>query len=169
MAESLFVVNAPVVISEVIDGEAVIMNLGSGQYFSCQGTGGEIWSLIEKGTTENRIVESMRTRYAVEPKVLSASLSDFLSRLKEHELVREESGERDVGDPTGSGPAQAALAGAAFQPPTLNVYSDMEDLLLLDPIHDVDETGWPQPKPAAPEGPDPASEAPGVGVPGEDS
>jgi hypothetical protein len=23
------------------------------------------------------------------------------------------------------------------------VYEDMQDLLLLDPIHDVDETGWP--------------------------
>jgi len=33
--------------------------------------------------------------------------------------------------------------GEAFRPPTVAVYSDMEDLLLLDPIHDVDETGWP--------------------------
>ncbi len=33
-----------------------------------------------------------------------------------------------------------------FQIPVLDVYSDMQDLLLLDPIHDVDETGWPTPK-----------------------
>ena len=43
-------------------------------------------------------------------------------------------------------------AKAVFQTPTLNADSDMEDLLLLDPIHDVDEKGWPQAKPTSPEG-----------------
>jgi len=39
-------------------------------------------------------------------------------------------------------------AGTVFAPPVLEVYTDMQDLLLLDPIHDVDETvGWPSPKP----------------------
>jgi len=33
-----------------------------------------------------------------------------------------------------------------FRAPVLNVYADMKDLLLLDPIHDVDEVGWPTPK-----------------------
>jgi hypothetical protein len=27
--------------------------------------------------------------------------------------------------------------------PVLNKYTDMQDLLLLDPIHEVDERGWP--------------------------
>jgi hypothetical protein len=34
-----------------------------------------------------------------------------------------------------------------FKPPALNKYSDMQDLLLLDPIHDVDVAGWPTIKP----------------------
>ena len=33
-----------------------------------------------------------------------------------------------------------------FTPPKVNKYSDMQDLLLLDPIHDVDEKGWPESK-----------------------
>ena len=37
---------------------------------------------------------------------------------------------------------------AAFVPPALTIYEDMADLLLLDPIHDVDEAGWPMPKAA---------------------
>jgi hypothetical protein len=32
---------------------------------------------------------------------------------------------------------------ATFIAPVLAVYTDMQDLLLLDPIHDVDEIGWP--------------------------
>jgi hypothetical protein len=30
-----------------------------------------------------------------------------------------------------------------FVAPTLKKYSEIEDLLLLDPIHDVDDSGWP--------------------------
>jgi len=30
-----------------------------------------------------------------------------------------------------------------FDAPVLHSYTDMQDVLLLDPIHDVDETGWP--------------------------
>lgn len=36
-----------------------------------------------------------------------------------------------------------------FQPPALESYTDMQDLLLLDPIHEVDEMGWPQKAPDA--------------------
>jgi hypothetical protein len=32
----------------------------------------------------------------------------------------------------------------------LNKYSDMQELLLLDPIHDVDDAGWPKPNPDPP-------------------
>jgi hypothetical protein len=28
----------------------------------------------------------------------------------------------------------------------LEVFTDMEDLLLLDPIHDVGDAGWPMPQ-----------------------
>ena len=35
-----------------------------------------------------------------------------------------------------------------FVNPTLTKFTDMQDLLLLDPIHEVDEMGWPHPKPA---------------------
>jgi hypothetical protein len=33
-----------------------------------------------------------------------------------------------------------------FSRPILTKYTDMKELLLLDPIHEVDETGWPNPK-----------------------
>jgi hypothetical protein len=31
-----------------------------------------------------------------------------------------------------------------FAQPVLNKFTDVEDLLMLDPIHDVDAAGWPQ-------------------------
>ena len=38
----------------------------------------------------------------------------------------------------------------SFNAPALQKYSDMQELLLLDPIHDVDEAGWPKPNPELP-------------------
>jgi hypothetical protein len=139
-------VNSPTVVSEVIEGEAVIMNLTTGRYFSCQGVGGEMWGLIEQGATRDQILNHCQTRYSVDSADLDQALTDFLASLNEHDLIREEVAEGSETD--SETPLPESYSKSAFQPPILNVYSDMEDLLLLDPIHDVDETGWPQPKPA---------------------
>jgi len=54
--------------------------------------------------------------------------------------------------PLASAPSPAStrkpslLADAPFVLPVLERYTDMQELLLIDPIHDVDETGWPRRK-----------------------
>lgn len=138
-------VNSPSVVSEVIEGEAVIMNLTTGRYFSCQGVGGEMWGLIEQGVTRDQILSHVQARYSVESDTLGQAVTEFLSALREHELIKEEPGH--LSETVDESPSAEMGEKATFQMPALNVYSDMEDLLLLDPIHDVDETGWPQPKP----------------------
>jgi hypothetical protein len=36
-----------------------------------------------------------------------------------------------------------------FTPPVLGVYTDMQEFMLVDPVHQVDEAaGWPHVKPA---------------------
>ena len=37
---------------------------------------------------------------------------------------------------------EPVLAGE-YQAPSLEKYSDLQDLLLIDPIHEADESGWP--------------------------
>jgi len=144
MPELIIHPNAPSVVSEIIDGEAVIMNLKSGHYFSTQLVGGELWALIEAGTTESHLIGFLRRRYAITSAEATSTVASFLGQLREHSLVVEEAGRSSVA------PADASTdsAVAPFVAPVLNVYSDMEDLLLLDPIHDVAEAGWPMPKPA---------------------
>jgi len=40
-------------------------------------------------------------------------------------------------------PARQDAARPAFEPPVLTTFSDMQELLWLDPIHEVDDAGWP--------------------------
>jgi hypothetical protein len=70
---------------------------------------------------------------------------DFWAKLVDEGLIAE------AQQGNGSPPAVADTPRPAlpWTPPTLSAYSDMADLFKLDPIHDVDEAGWPSRPPAA--------------------
>jgi Coenzyme PQQ synthesis protein D (PqqD) len=141
-----FQINTPAVVSEIIDGEAIIMNLKSGNYYSAEGVGTLLWHGIEQGKTYHQLVELVKRAFPTVPEDLAAAIDPFIDDLMAHELIRgtptESAGvlsdELELTHVNGSG---------EFRAPVLNVYADMKDLLLLDPIHDVDEVGWPAPKP----------------------
>ncbi len=146
--ESTLRVNAPTVVAEVIDGEAVIMDLASGHYFSTQHVGCDIWRGIELGASRSAIVRSLASAYAVDQDVATAAVASFVDELLKRNLVVETNGNVSGGqEPT----TWLSESRQPYAPPVLNTYTDMEELLLLDPIHDVDQAGWPMPK--APDSP----------------
>lgn len=139
----IFEVNSPAVVGEILDGEAVIMNLKSGNYFSTDKIGSFLWALIEKGTSDETMVRALTSHFEVDEDQISTAVNAFLNDLVTNELVRasESDGTAQFEVPKSE---MAQLNGRSdFVAPVLNVYSDMQDLLLLDPIHDVDEGGWP--------------------------
>ncbi len=139
-----FRVNAPAVASEIIDGEAVIMNLRTGAYFSTRGSGSLLWNWIEQGIPEDVLASALRRSYADADGEVDRTLAVFLTQLLEHELIRE----IPLQGPIPAPEPEIPVTGARFAPPVLEVFTDMQDLLLLDPIHDVsEEEGWPAPKP----------------------
>ena len=52
MSNQRFRVNTPTVTHETIDGEAVIINLDSGNYYSLVEVGSFIWGLVERSFRE---------------------------------------------------------------------------------------------------------------------
>lgn len=141
-------INAPSVVAETIDGEAVIMNLKSGSYYSTESVGSEIWNWLEQGWQRHAIVEALGARYEADRQTIAGAVSAFFDDLIAQGLVVADDGAPN--DPLTAQIPSAGGAPRAFVPPVLNVYTDMKDLLLLDPIHDVDEVGWPTPKAPTP-------------------
>jgi coenzyme PQQ synthesis protein D (PqqD) len=142
--ERRFRINSPAVASEVIEGEAVIMNLKSGVYFSTRQIGGLLWSWIEQGMSVSAMVHALAGTSESGPEIVEQAVARFIAKLLEHDLIRELASDAPV--PLFGPPPLPA--GTVFAAPVLDVYTDMQDLLLLDPIHDVDEAvGWPSPKP----------------------
>jgi len=134
-------INAPNVNSECIDGEVIIVNLESGNYYSCVGLGAYLWSRVIAGDTTDAIVRNLIAAFARDQAELETTVANFVSQLASEQLI--------VSTMSGEAPGlsiEVALPDQ-FGIPELNSYSDMKDMLLLDPVHDVADVGWPA-KPA---------------------
>lgn len=142
-----FRVNSPNVIHEIIDGEAVLVNLENGSYYSIDSVGAVVWDYVEKGLSSNQIVEAIAAQYEGEQADITVGIQQLFDQLQAEQLVVA----GGVASANGHAPAVSeAVNGQAkppFEAPVLHKYTDMEDLLLLDPIHDVDESGWPNTNP----------------------
>ena len=129
----------PKVLRECFEDEVVIINLENGNYYSLNGTGSEIWRELESGGSAEAVAAAFVARYESPETAIREGVESFLRDLEEQGLV---TGTESV---AGDAPAiqPPVESKAAFELPELAVFSDMQDLLLLDPIHDVDESGWP--------------------------
>ena len=146
----VFAPNKPNVIHEVIDGEAVIVNLKNGTYYSIDKVGAELWDYIDKGFSVPTIIERLQARYVGSPESISQSVEKLITQFQSENLIVPKNGGHAEDAATNgmeqkaSGNGEETEEKLPFEEPKLEKYSDMEDLLLLDPIHDVEEEGWPR-------------------------
>jgi hypothetical protein len=132
-------VNDPFVVHDVFeDGEAVLINLETGNYYSLNPVGAEIWSAIRDGAGPEDAAAALAARYDGDPARIATSVAAFFRDLLGEGLIAA----ADAGHPEPAAPAQSG-ARRAFEEPVLERFNDMRELLLLDPIHDVEESGWP--------------------------
>jgi Coenzyme PQQ synthesis protein D (PqqD) len=146
-----FRVKTPDVMHESIEGEVIIINLLSGTYYSVRGSGAEIWTLVQDGDAVSReeIVEALVAAFDAPRPELERSATQFLDELLREGLVAEVKADQEEKTPrTLPESRQTRL----FEPPALEKYTDMQDLVLIDPVHQVDEEGWPRQADAAAQG-----------------
>lgn len=135
-----FSINTPNIAHESIDGEVVVINLVSGNYYSLDGTGAKIWDLIDRGYSCSVITEIMSSQYTSDEINISDTITHFLSELEQEDLIVPNAQAVEEQPIDSSITPELTI----FTIPTVNRYSDMQELLLLDPIHDVDAMGWPK-------------------------
>ncbi len=145
-------INKPDIVFEYFEDETVLINLKNGNYFSIDKVGTDILVLIEAELSTDQIIKSIKNKYDAYPGNTDPSIRKFITQLHDEKIIRQK--EKTSGSDKGS---EKKVAGSSkkgtkqiFSPPRLSKYTDMQELLLLDPIHDVDETGWPKKKPDEP-------------------
>ncbi|GEM_PF-257762 len=140
-------VNTPNVVHETIDGEVILLNLRTGNYYSFEGLGAFIWNFIDSEAGWSTLPSLMSKAYNLSLDDVHNDVELFVAKLVSEELVVEGPLVLDFNsDNITDIEAQMLEICNEYIPPVVNKYSDMQDLLLLDPIHDVDQKGWPQKK-----------------------
>jgi len=144
--DSRFTPNQAEVAAEVIDGEAILINLTSGAYYSLDNAGSLAWELITAGHTLAEVAAAVAARYDVQAAQAEADVARLADELARENLVLP--AQQDAGQAPEAAPGTAA--GAAKQPYasiTLNIYRDMGDMLALDPpmpaMYDIPWDGSP--------------------------
>jgi len=127
------------IVHETLDGEAVIINLNQGYYYSLNRTGTRLWNVLLEGAGREEAIAEMEQQFEGEATLIRAASQDLIRRLLEEELLVPASC-------AGASPVAGEPAGTKlpFEVPSFRKFTDMQNFLLVDPIHDTSELGWPE-------------------------
>jgi hypothetical protein len=140
-----FRVNSPQIIWETVEEEVLLIDLGTGNYYSLRGSGAVIWHAVEQGAPVSEIVALLERAYGGDNE-LEVALTRFLEEIVAEGLVVPMAAD---GEAT-TAVEETIVSGAPFETPLLEKYTDMQELVLLDPVHDFEQAeGWPRAKPSA--------------------
>ena len=136
-------VNRPDVVMESFGGEVVLVQMKSGNYYSLQGSAPLIWDLIERGSSVEDAGDYLVAHHSGDEQEVRRSVQNLVEELVAESLIVPVTGAPPMTSKKATVPGET---GTPFVPPVLERYTDMQELLFLDPIHDVDESGWPHRK-----------------------
>ena len=138
----------PNVVHETIDGETIILKLDTGVYYSLNDLRATVWSLLGRGCGVDEIAAMCAIGFDAPRTQIEESARELVADLEREELIVAASAcPASAGTPIDHALPEIALAsGRALRRPILRKYDDMQDLLLIDPFHDVPQEGWPERK-----------------------
>ncbi len=112
----------------MIDGEAIIVNLTTGVYYSMDLLGAEVWGMLETGLSSDQIADRIAAQYEVSTGEARKDLDVLTEKLVAEDLIEAETESAATVAEHAKLPSRAPYAA-----PTLSIYRDMGDLLALDP------------------------------------
>ncbi len=140
MATERIRVDSQEVIHETVDGEVILIALQTGCYYSIEGAGAEVWTALAAGRSTSEVTAELERGYAAEPGAIAASVSELVERIVAEKLAVPVA--ENGSDPAGE-QHEAPANRPPFSPPVFHKFTDMQDFLLVDPIHEVGDAGWP--------------------------
>ena len=131
------------VASKVIDGEAIIINLANGVYYSMDKVGALVWDRLQLGHTLDNVITAVTGAYDVPRDQAESNVRELVEELVQENLVIP-SENSDAIAAQGTIEQQEKVP---YEIPKLNIYRDMGDLLALDPpVPGLGDTPWKEPE-----------------------
>ena len=131
---------------ESFDDEVIVINMVSGSYFALNAVALRVWEILQQSQTLESVVHSMQSCYQGDIAEIETAVRELIGELESEGLLMQI--ESDAPDAVAALDENSSHAAElpVFRKPEINKFTDMEELLLLDPIHEVDEAGWPHAK-----------------------
>lgn len=133
-----YTIDANQLMYENIDSEIIIIHIETGNYHSLRFVATDIWQMLEAQYTTQQIVDTVTAIYPEQKDNIVEEVSSMLQMLADANIIQKS-------DTTT--PATTTLSIAkqpdGYTTPEVETYTDFQGLLLVDPIHDVAQEGWP--------------------------
>ena len=144
MKASRFRLNTLRIIHETVEKETLIIDNETGAYYFIGGVGSEIWQMLTHYHEIDDLVEQVIQRYDGSPATIRDQVYRFLNDLHDEALLVPV-GENNLlpSNEIPPLPKTESTIKPTFERPVLKKFTDMQDLLLIDPIHEVSNAGWP--------------------------
>ena len=136
----MWIVESQSVMSEILDGEAVIVDFTTGRYHAAAGVAATVWRGMVSGQSLDVIMIDVRSSHTDVPDDAEVAVLTFIDSVVEAGLARPAdegaSSTESIRPALDSEPTPWAV-------PILESHDDLADLMLIDPVHDVTARGWP--------------------------
>ncbi len=124
---------------DIADGQAIVINYLTGMYYGMSSLGSAVLDLILKGVSTARIADEVRKKEGC-PEEIGEKIDDFIKALLKEEILIGSPDDGEAGEPAVIGD-EAYADGFEL---TVDAYAEAQDLILADPVHEVDVSmGWP--------------------------
>ena len=91
-SDKQYTINPKEVAWRIIDGEAYILDLNKGNYYTLDKIGTEMWCLLSEKMKFKDIAKKIMNNYDGEEKAIEEDLAHFIHKLKKKGLVHHERG-----------------------------------------------------------------------------
>jgi len=120
-------INKEEIAFKVIDGEAIVINLANGIYYSAAGTAAFLWAHLATGRSIQEVTSSFATAYGVAEEKAQKDVLEFVTHIVDERLATVDHPAPDDGTT-----APDAAVGT-YTRPELVRYDDMSHFFALDP------------------------------------
>jgi len=140
---SRFKPNTHSITYQALADEMVIVYLETGIYYSLESVGTLIWNELTAGSSMKKVMEELCLRFDELPEEIEKSLKGFITQLQEEKLITPQK-EVELTFSFFHPPSKHfCYAKAPYIHPYLNKYTEMQELLLLDPSENEGmESSW---------------------------
>ena len=139
----MYSINAKKMYYDMADGQAIVINFETGMYYGMSPLASAILDLILKGATPEAIAAALQGKPGASASI-EEDIKAFIQKLMDREILVVQENQDDLKSIAAEEIQfdQEALAeGFGLE---INEYAEAQDLILADPIHDVNvDMGWP--------------------------